>query len=96
MARYPDEEKFMASFAWARVLEQWLSGDMDQADAALARARGVNRFAEPYISGVKAMPLEAPEYYRPGEESEAQICAKELSIAWQNHTGFREWLRARS
>lgn len=96
MARFPDEEKFMASFAWARVLEQWLSGDMDQADAALARARGVNRLAEPYISGVKAIPLETPEYYRPGEESEAQICAKELSIAWQNHTGFREWLRARS
>ena len=41
------------------------------------------------------VPLEAPEYYTPGGESEAQVCAKELSVAWQNHPGFREWLRAR-
>jgi tetratricopeptide (TPR) repeat protein len=96
MARYPGEEKFLGSFAWARVLEQWLSGDMDEAAAALARARGVNRFAEPYISGVKAIPPEAPEYFRPGDESEAQVCAKQLSPAWQSHIEFREWLRARS
>ncbi|MBM3748585.1 MAG: tetratricopeptide repeat protein [Acidobacteria bacterium] len=92
MSRYPGEEKFMGSFAWARVLERWLSGE--SAEAALARARKVNPFAEPYISGAREFPREAPAYFRPGEESEARVCARELAPAWQRHPAFRQWLRA--
>ncbi|MGA3024751.1 MAG: tetratricopeptide repeat protein [Bryobacteraceae bacterium] len=95
MSDYPDEEKILGSFAWARVLEQWLSGDMDGAEAALARARNVNPFAERYLSGARALPEDAPAYYRPGEESEAQVCAQELAVALESHPDFRLWLRAR-
>ena len=95
MSRYPDEEKILGSFAWARVLERWLSGELKEAEAALARARKVNPFAERYVSGARALPREAPAYYRPGEDSEAQVCARELAAAWQRHPGFRAWLRAR-
>jgi tetratricopeptide (TPR) repeat protein len=97
-ARYPDEERIMGSFAWARVLERWLSGHPDDTAgrAALERARKVNPFAERYVSGVQPLPEEAPPYYRPGEESEARMCALELAAAWERHPEFREWLRGES
>lgn len=94
MARFPDEEKFMGSFAWARVLERWLCGTPDEAAAALAHARKVNPFAERYVSGVCAVPKELAEYFKPGDETEARVCAKELSRAWDGNPSFREWLRA--
>jgi tetratricopeptide (TPR) repeat protein len=96
IARFPEEERRMGSFAWARVLERWLSGRLDEAEAALERSRKVNPFAERYISGAQPLPEEAPQYYRPGEESEAQICALELAPAWERYPGFREWLRGQS
>ena len=94
MSRFPDEEKFMASFAWARVLERWLSRNLEEAVAALARAREVNPFAERYVAGVRATPMETPDYFKPGDEAEAQTCARELSRAWTGNPAFREWLRA--
>jgi tetratricopeptide (TPR) repeat protein len=94
MSRFPGEEKFLASFAWARVLERWLSGKLDEAAAALARARTVNPFAERYISGIRELPAETPEYFKPGDETEAQVCARELATAWERNPAFREWLRA--
>jgi len=98
MARFPDEERMMGSFAWARVLERWLSGSPDDAEAraALERARKINPYAERYISGAQSLPREAPQYYRPGEESEAQMCALELAPAWERHPEFRKWLRGQS
>jgi hypothetical protein len=42
------------------------------------------------------MPEESPQYYRPGEESDAQMCALELAPAWELHPEFREWLRGRT
>jgi len=94
MSRYPQEEKAAGSFAWARVLERWLSGQLDEAATALARARKLNPFVERYISGAHELPVEAPAYYRPGEESEAQVCAREFAVAWKSHLEFLEWLRA--
>jgi len=100
IARFPEEERVLGSFAWARVLERWLSGYPDdgkaETEAALERARKVNPFAEPYISGVHPLPEESPQYYLPGEESEAQMCALALAVAWERNPGFREWLRDRS
>ena len=94
MSGYPGEEEHMATFAWARVLERWLSGDLAEAGAALARARTVNPFAEKYLSGRRELPREAPDYFRRGDESEAQTCAVELALAWTRHPGAREWLAA--
>jgi tetratricopeptide (TPR) repeat protein len=95
LSGYEGEEKIMGSFAWARVLERWLSGKLDEAEAALAQARKVNSFAELYLSGARPLPKETPAYYGPGDEAEAQICARELAVAWERHPGFREWLRDR-
>ena len=93
-SRYPGEEELIASFAWARVLERWLAGETEEAKAALARAREINAFAERYISGTKALPREAPVYYKPGDDTEAQVCAHDLALAWKSHPAFQEWLRA--
>jgi tetratricopeptide (TPR) repeat protein len=93
-SRYPGEEKYLASFAWARVLERWLSGAPAEAGKALERAREVNPFVERYLSGARPFPREAPACFRPGEESEAQICAHQLVSAWEAHPVFRDWLRA--
>jgi tetratricopeptide (TPR) repeat protein len=93
MSRFPGEEKFLGSFAWARVLERWLSGDLGEAAAALTRARKVNPFAEKYVSGLRAIPNDTPDYFKPGDETEAQVCARELSMAWERNPAFREWLR---
>ncbi len=95
MARFPDEEKFMGSFAWARVLERWLSGSLEEAEAALARARKINPFVEQYLTGARRLPEATPEYFKPGDDSEAQVCAKELSLAFEHNPGFRDWLHER-
>ena len=89
ISRYESEEQLDACFAWARVLERWLCGTMDEARTALARARKINRFSEPYLSGSRVLPRRAPEYYRPGDDSEAQVCAARLSGAVHSHPGFR-------
>jgi tetratricopeptide (TPR) repeat protein len=96
IARYPDEENILGIVAWARVLERWLSERPDHAEAlaALAKARKVNPFVERYLSGATAMPEESPPFYRPGEESEARMCAQELATACERNLEFRKWLRA--
>jgi tetratricopeptide (TPR) repeat protein len=91
---FPGEERMLGSFAWGRVLERWLSGSLDEAGAALERARRVNPFAERYVSGARKTPHETPEYFQPGTESEAHVCARELALAVGRHPEFRKWLRA--
>jgi tetratricopeptide (TPR) repeat protein len=96
MSLYEGEEDLDACFAWARVLERWLSGKVDDAKAALAKARKMNRFTEPYLTGSRELPRQAPEYYRPGDDTEAQVCGTQLSVAVESHPSFRDWLRAQS
>lgn len=57
-------------------------------------ARKVNPFVERYISGAQELQSEASPYYRPGDESEARVCATELGVGWKSHPAFCEWLRA--
>lgn len=94
MTRYPDEEQFSPLFAWGRVLERWLVGDLEEARAALAHARLLNRYAERYISGSRWLPTLPPEYYQPGGDDEGQVVARELAPAWERNPGFLEWLRS--
>ena len=95
ISRHPDEEKFSAVFAWGRVLERWLAGETAEAEAALERAREGNPYVEDFLTGEQELPEEAPDYYQPGKDSEAQVCALELAIAWKKQPAFREWLRER-
>lgn len=92
MARFPNDEKFSASFSWGRVLERWLSGDFAGAKKALGKARKINRHVEAYITGERRLAGEAPAYYKPGDDSEARVCAQEFERAWRAHWGFGAWL----
>jgi len=93
LSRHPDQERILGTFAWARVFERWLSGKLDEAQAALFRAREVNPYAERYLSGKRPLPEEPPAYFRPGEDTDAQVCASNLAVACKSHPEFREWLR---
>ncbi len=92
------EDDSSAMFAWARVLEQFLSGGAGGkgADQALDRARKINSRVESYLTKRKTLPAELPSYYGLGDENEAVICAYEIGEAWRCHPAAISWLRERS
>lgn len=96
ISSFEGEEKILAIFAWGRVLQRWLSGDLKEAAVALVNARKVNAGVEKYIAGRLPTPAVVPEAYRPGDESEAQVCAAELKLGWSTHAEFQTWLRAQT
>lgn len=93
ISRYPGEEDYTAAFAWGRVLEYWLAGKLADAQSALSRARGVNPFVERYLTGTRRIPERVESVYRPGDDSEAQVAAVELSPACRALPDFTVWLR---
>jgi hypothetical protein len=88
------EDEGSAFFAWAKVLERFLSGDEDAAREALDDARRVNRFAEAYLSGRKPLPRQLPGFYGMGDENEGIVCAVEIGDAWKRHPKAVAWLKA--
>lgn len=73
-------------FAWGRVLERWLSADLDGAAEALREARGTGSFAEAYLTGKQQPP------HAPGSDDWA-FSVESLSAAWSAHPDAVEWLR---
>jgi len=90
LQRYENDS--MANFAWGRVLERFLAGDLPGASAALTKARKANRFVELYLSGKKAPPKRLPEMYGPGSDEEAILCVDNLAAAWAAHENGVFWL----
>jgi tetratricopeptide (TPR) repeat protein len=86
------EEDSMATFAWGRVLERFLSGDLPGAASALKIARKGNRFVELYLSWQKALPKQMPEMYSMGSDEEAVILLDNMSFAWGEHKEAVFWL----
>jgi lipopolysaccharide biosynthesis regulator YciM len=86
------EEDASANFAWARVLERFLSGDQADAAAELKIARKENRQVELYLSGQKGIPKEMPEMYSPGSDEEAVLVLDNMSLAWAEHKDALLWL----
>jgi tetratricopeptide (TPR) repeat protein len=82
-----------AVFAWSRVLERFLSGNLEEAALALREARSDNRHVAAYLTGKKKLPARLPEAYSPGQESEAIVCAVEIGEAWKRQPQALEWLR---
>jgi tetratricopeptide (TPR) repeat protein len=80
-------------FAWARVLERWVSSDTEGASTALDHAREVNPFVEPYLTGRKTPPAHLPEYIAIGDEDEAVVFMDEIGPAWTAHPDAIEWLK---
>ncbi len=87
------EEDASANFRWARVLERYLAGDEAKAVTLLAEARKDNTFVEPFLIGKKRMPRSLPDYYSPGQESEAKYVAINLRLAWKGHRKAVAWLK---
>lgn len=88
------DEEGSAAFQWARILERHISGDDAKAVTLLAEARKDNAFVEPYLTGAKRMPRTLPDYYSPGEESEAKHVAVSLRPAWKGYGKAVAWLKA--
>jgi tetratricopeptide (TPR) repeat protein len=93
ISKYPGELTHSAIYAWGRVIERWLCGEFEEAEAAVLKAREVNPYTERYLTGSRRVPEITPAYYRPGDDTEAQVAAKELSLALRKNPEFREWLR---
>lgn len=88
------ENDASAIHMWGRVLERYLSGDIDGASTALKQAREWNPYVQRYLAGRRPLPRTIPEYYSPGQEDEAIVCADDLCAAWQHHPAAIEWLEA--
>ena len=89
-----NEEDSSATFRWSRVLERHLAGDEAGAVSFLLEARRDNHFVEPYLIGKKSMPRTLPDFYSPGDESEAEYVAVNLRPAWKGHRASLSWLKA--
>ena len=86
------EDDAMANFAWGRVLERFLAGDLAGASTALKKARKANRFVELYMTAQKPIPKQIPEMYSPGSEEEAVLCMDGVGRAWAQHKEAVFWL----
>lgn len=86
------EDEGSAIFAWARVLERFMAGDVRAATAAIGEAREANRHVEPLLTGKKRMPRSLPGYYGVGDENEAVVCVDTIGAAWKRAGGALAWL----
>ena len=89
-----DERKFSASWAWAYVLERFLSGEEKAAEKALKAARKQNPHAQAYFLGHRQPPRNMPGSYAMGSREEAIIAWEMLKPAWEKHPAAGEWLRS--
>jgi tetratricopeptide (TPR) repeat protein len=67
-------------------------GDSAAAREALADAVLRNPFAPGYLSGLTPMPKRLPDYYSPGQETEAILLAQTAKAAWLATPGAIAWL----
>jgi tetratricopeptide (TPR) repeat protein len=81
-----------AVFAWGRVLERFLSGDLKGAGKALSQARKSNRYVSLYLTGQKFVPDAPPDYYSPGAENEAHYFLNQQALAWAEYPEAIVWL----
>ncbi len=88
------ENDIMSTFTWAKVLERYLSGDLKSAQKALKEAQKTNPHVKDLLTGEEPPPEEYPEYYSPGDITEAYVCYRHLAPAWQKHPEAIEWLKS--
>lgn len=88
--RYPEDS---AIFLWGKVLLEFATKGDAAAARSLKAARKANPHVEKYFFPRKQMPKGRPEYYSPGDETEAVVCAQVLHNAWKAHSPARKWLK---
>ncbi len=82
-----------AMWDWGQVLERYLSGDLEGAVAALARARRNNSHVESFLTGKKKVPKSRPDYYQLHQVSEALVCIDTIGGAWKRDEEEVRWLK---
>src|SRR5579871_3386983 len=93
LEQYPDE----GSAAWAyhkALLAFRQNGDDPAARRLLKEAKKQNKHVPAYLLGEKFPPSESPDYYIPGDESEALEYISSSLAAWKSTPGAIAWLRA--
>lgn len=93
LKKYPNES--MAVFNWARVLYAYVTQGEKAAEKAIQRATQQNPFVLAYLSGKKRLPRTQPDYYSPGDKSEAIFCVDTIKESWKNHPEVKQWLAQR-
>ena len=83
----------MASWIYSRALLDFRKmGDSEISRKSLTAAVKKNKHIPAYLLGRKKMPQSLPEYYSPGDESEAMFYTKENLEAWKITPGALDWL----
>lgn len=88
------ERKYAAVWAWAYVLERFLSGATEEAAKALPEACKQNPHALDYFLGRKQLPRTMPDAYAMQSPEEAMIAWEILQPAWDRHPAAQQWLQA--
>jgi hypothetical protein len=83
----------IAMVLWARVLERYLSGDLSETVEALQQARRQNPHVELFLIGKTKLPKSRPDYYKPGEITEAMTCMEIIGPSWKAHREAIQWLK---
>jgi tetratricopeptide (TPR) repeat protein len=83
----------MASWIYSRALLDFRKmGDSEISRKSLATAVKENKHIPAFLLGRKKLPQSLPEYYSPGDESEAMFYVKENLGAWKSTPGALDWL----
>ncbi|HEY7153561.1 MAG TPA: hypothetical protein VH575_06350 [Gemmataceae bacterium] len=92
LEEYPDEGS--ATWAYTRALLAFRRhGDTPQTSQLLKEAKKINKHVPDYLLGKKNLPMRPPDYYSPGDPTEAIEYAGSFLAAWKNTTGALDWLR---
>lgn len=89
--RYVEDASAMWQYA-AALLAFQRKGDGAEARAALAEAVAGNPHVPALLLGRTRLPAAMPEYYSPGDESEAVVCVEGAAPAWKATPGALDWL----
>lgn len=89
-----DERQFSTAWAWAYVLERFLSGKLTEAAEALRSARKLNPHAQAYFIGDRKLPRAMPDSYTRGSREDAVIAWDIMRHAWKRHPAAQAWLRS--
>ncbi len=86
-------EDSLATWVYSRALLDFRRiGDSEISRKSLKIAVKKNKYVPAYLLGRKKIPKSLPEYYSPGDESEAIAYTKENLEAWKIIPGALDWL----
>ena len=87
------EDDGMAAWMYSRALLDFRKmGDSEISRKSFKVAVKKNKYVPAYLLGRKKMPQSFPDYYSPGDESEAMFYTKENLEAWKITLGALDWL----